>query len=521
MAKVSADEILTQGNKRLFIQFGGPTPANAVKYSGKDTQYLSLTGISKPISGGVTAINVPDPNRFGRFKQIGRTRAAADLPSGSLEVMAKKGSLPFTLGDLNCPFNVYEVAGQCKTPSDWTAGWTDYVQIYSFAEATDVDMGDRTSMDGDEGEKETLSLTIDKIYAIAPIAFGPVANEEVIHVVKDACYGTAVQCGNCGPANDGTKRIYAVLAGAGGVSSPGLPANVVYSLDSGSTWTSTAIDSIGLTDVPVQIEVVGIYLVVLVSSSANSKSAIYFSELNGDTGAPGSFSKVQTGFVASKRANDMYIANAREIYFAADGGYIYKASDITAGVDRTLSAGDATSSNLKRIHGSESVIVAVGASGAIVKSTTRGETWSTTGSTPMGAGAGTAVQVMTANDFHVGDDAGYLYYTLNGGATWSNQSITGNGTGQITDIIFATDEVGYVSRTLSSVAYIYSTWNGGANWVSSGAPRLLSWPTFAACNRIALPTDADATVAVNNLLISGSATGAVDGLLLVGKAATL
>lgn len=522
MAKVSADEILTQGNKRLFIQFGGPTPNNAVKYSGKDTQYLSLTGISKPVSGGITAINVPDPNRFGRFKQIGRTRAPADLPSGSLEVMAKKGTLPFQLGDLNCPFNVYEVAGQCKTPSDWTAGWTDYVQIYSFAEATDVDMGDRTAFDGDDGEKETLSLTIDKIYAVAPIAFGAVAAAEVIHAVQDATYGTAVQCGNCGPANDGTKRIYAVMSGAGGVSSPGLPASIVYSLDSGSTWSSQAIDGIGSGDVPVQIEVIGIYLVILVTTVSGSNfSAIFYSELNADTGAPGSFTKVQTGFVASKRANDMYVANAREIYFAADGGYIYKSSDITAGIDRTLSAGDATTANLKRIHGQESVIVAVGASGAIVKSTSRGETWATTGATPLGAATGQAVQVMTANDFHVGSSTGYMYYTLNGGATWSTTSIAGSGTGQITDIIFATDEVGYVARSLSSVAYLYSTWNGGANWVSSGPPRLLSWPSFVSTQRIAIPVDSDATVSANNLLIAGTATGGVDGMLLIGKAATL
>ena len=522
MAKVSADEILTQGNKRLFIQFGGPTPNNAVKYSGKDTQYLSLTGISKPISGGITAINVPDPNRFGRFKQIGRTRSAADMPSGSLEVMAKKGTLPFTLGDLNCPFNVYEVAGQCKTPSDWTAGWTDFVQVYSFAEATDVDMGDRTSFDGDEGEKETLSLSIDKIYAVAPIAFGVVAAAEVIHKVMDATYGTAVQCGNCGPANDGTKRIYSVLSGAGGVSSPGLPASIVYSLDSGSTWTSQAIDGIGASEVPIQIEVVGIYLVILLPTRvATSKSVIFYAELNSDTGAPGSFQSTSTGFVASKYANDMYIANAREIYFAADGGYVYKSQDITAGVDRTLSAGDATTSNLKRIHGVESVIVAVGASGAIVKSTTRGETWSTTASTPLGAANGTAVQVMTANDYHVGGDTGYMYYTLNGGATWNTTSIAGSGTGAITDIIFATDEVGYVSRTLSSVSYLYSTWNGGANWVSSGAPRLLSWPSFVSTQRIAIPVDSDATVGANNVLIAGLATGSVDGLLLIGKASTL
>jgi len=521
MAKVSADEILTQGNKRLFIQFGGPTPNNAVKYSGKDTQYLSLTGISKPVSGGITAINVPDPNRFGRFKQIGRTRAAADLPSGSLEVMAKKGTLPFQLGDLNCPFNVYEVAGQCKTPSDWTAGWTDYVQIYSFAEATDVDMGDRTAFDGDDGEVDTLSLTIDKIYAIAPMAFGSVANTAIIHAVVDATYGTAVQCGNCGPANDGTQRIYAVTAGAGGVSSPGLPAGIVYSLNSGSTWTSLAISGIGASEVPVQIEVVGIYLVLLVASSTSSLSAIYYSELNGDTGAPGAFTKVQTGFIATKYANDMYVANAREIYFAADGGYIYKSSDITAGVDRTLSAGDATTSNLKRIHGVESVIVAVGASGVIVKSSTRGETWALTGATPLGATTGQAVQVMTANDFHVGGSTGYMYYTLNGGASWNTTSISGSGTGEITDIIFATDEVGYVSRTLSSVAYLYSTWNGGANWVSSGAPRILSWPSFVSCNRIAIPVDADATVAANNVLVAGTATAGIDGLLLIGKAATL
>ena len=519
MAKVSADEILTQGNKRLFIQFGGPTSANAVKYSGKDTQYLSLTGISKPISGGITAINVPDPNRFGRFKQIGRTRAAADMPSGSLEVMAKKGTLPFQLGDLNCPFNVYEVAGQCKTPSDWTAGWTDYVQIYSFAEATDVDMGDRTAFDGDDGEKETLSLSIDKIYAVAPIAFGIVAASEVIHKVMDATYGTAVQCGNCGPANDGTKRIYAVMANQGGAS-PGLPASIVYSLDAGSTWNSQAIDGV-LSDIPTQIEVVGIYLVVLAPNSSNSKSALFVAELNGDTGAPGSFSKVQTGFVTSKYANDMYVANAREIYFAADGGYIYKSSDITAGIDRTLAAGDATLQNLDRIHGQESVIVAVGANGAIVKSTTRGETWAATGASPLGVSGGTAVQVMTSNDFHIGSDTGHMYYTLNGGATWSTTSIAGSGTGSITDIIFATDEVGYVSRTLSSVAYLYSTWNGGANWVSAGAPRLLSWPSFVSVQRIAVPIDSDATVGANNIIIAGLATGNVDGMLLIGKASTL
>jgi len=518
MPKISADEILTQQNKRLFIQFGGPGAANAVKYSGKDTQYISLGGVSKPLSGGISAINVPDPNRFGNFKQVGRTRDAADFPSASLEVMQKKGAMPFQLGDMSCPFNIYEVAGQCKTPSDWTTGWTDYVQIYSFVEATDLDLGDRTSFDGDDADSNNLSLTMDKIYAVGGIALGAYADSLVNRSVVDACYGSMVQCGNCGPANDGTKRIYA-LCTTSGSGSPGLPATVVYSLDSGSTFTSVAITSMGATEAPVQIEVVGSYLVVLVASSTSSMSAIHYATLNSDTGAPGTFTKTQTGFTASAYANSMYVANAREIYFAADNGTVYKSSDITSGVDRTLTS--TQSGNLRRIHGSENVLFACGTSDSVCKSVNRGETWAACASSPTSGTTLQALQVMSRDVAWVGSAAGGLYYTLNGGASWNTASIGNSLTGAITDIKFATDEVGYVSRTLSSTAYMYSTWNGGANWVASGAPRILNFPVFDAINRFAIPIDSDTTVAANNILIAALGGDGTDGLLLIGKVATL
>ena len=518
MPKISADEILTQQNKRLFIQFGGPGAANVVKYSGKDTQYISLGGVSKPLSGGISAINVPDPNRFGNFKQVGRTRDAADFPTASLEVMQKKGTLPFQLGDMSCPFNIYEVAGQCKTPSDWSQGWTDYVQIYSFVEATDLDLGDRTSFDGDDADSNNLSLTMDKIYAVAPIAFGAYGDSLINRSVIDVTYGSVVQCGNCGPANDGTKRLYA-LSTTSGSGSPGLPATVVYSLDSGSSFTSVAITSMGSTEVPVQIEMVGSYLVVLVASSTSSKSAIHYAIIDSDTGAPGTFTKVQTGFVASAYANNMYVANAREIYFAADAGTVYKSSDITAGVDRVLT--NTQTGNLQRIHGSENVLVACGTSDSVCKSFNRGETWAACASSPTTGTTLQAVQVMSRDVFWVGSAAGGLYYSLNGGASWNTGSIGNSLTGAITDIKFATDEVGYVSRTLSSTAYMYSTWNGGANWVASGNPRLLNFPVFDAINRFAIPIDADATVSANNVMIAGLGGDGLDGLLLIGKAATL
>jgi len=42
MPNLTADEIVTQKHKRLFIQFGGPYPGNVVKYYGQDAQYMSV-----------------------------------------------------------------------------------------------------------------------------------------------------------------------------------------------------------------------------------------------------------------------------------------------------------------------------------------------------------------------------------------------------------------------------------------------------------------------------------------------
>lgn len=114
---------------------------------------------------------------------------------------------------------------------------------------------------------------------------------------------------------------------------------------------------------------VGSYLVVL------GADAYYYAELDVDTGVPGVFTKVTTGFTVSGIPRDIYVLSSREIYFCGDAGYLYKSTDVTAGVSAVLD-GSVYTDSFERISGTDESIVTVGANGQIVFSNDRGTTWS-------------------------------------------------------------------------------------------------------------------------------------------------
>ena len=142
--------------------------------------------------------------------------------------------------------------------------------------------------------------------------------------------------------------------------SPTFQAEVLYSTDGGTTWTNVNITGLSASAVPSAIDIVGGYLVVLV----NSADALYYATLDADTGAPGAWTAVTTGFVAAGSPNDLYVASPTEVWIVGDGGYIYRSRDITAGVAAVVT-GTLTSANYRRIHGMDSTIVAVGESGQV------------------------------------------------------------------------------------------------------------------------------------------------------------
>lgn len=508
MPDLTADEVILTRHKRLFLQFGGAKLGNPVQFAGLNTQYAALEGVSAPEVGNIDPQWVHDPRRVGFYRLVARTIAPADLPKATLRLREKHGVIPIQLFRVGCALNVYEVTGTCEDLSDFVSGWSDYVMVYSNGLITDKDLGNRSSFDADEIVEDGLSLTFGDIYPVGRLGFSEKAATAIDREVIDVAYGSIESCGDCTPTDDGTKRAYAVTGSSGG--SPGLPNEIVYTVDGGATWNQVNLTLLA-NEYPLAIDVAGKYLIVVVYNSSTNVGCYYYAEINPFTGVPGAFTRVGTGFVGTNYPRDLYVFSPSEIYFCGNGGYIYKCTDVPSGVT-VIDAGNATNQNLLRIHGSEQAIVCVGNGGAIVKSVNRGQSFVSVTTTPS-ASPFTAVAVRSKTLYWVAS-AARVWNTQNGGETWEESIFPGSGSGQVKDIVFATDEVGYISHsTTTPTARILATWNGGVNW-TLGSPRIENLPVFNYANRLDVPK-VSSGIAANTLLVGGIAGGGVDGILLL------
>lgn len=519
MPKFDANIIIKQGHKRYFYQLNGASPNNTLLYGGQSGQFLNIESVDNPRSGGRSRINVQDPRHPGKFKSVGRENSPPDLPSATVQFMQHQGAIPRSLYSLGeCRTTFFEVNGNCKDPSDFINGWSDYVKVLSNGEQSDGSEGGG-AFDGDSSVMDDLDFEFDAVYPVGALGFGEKAATEVYSEVIDVVYGSRAQCAGCGPDDDGTSLIYAVSNNV--IASPGEAPSLVYSTDGGATWNTAAITGSASTDVPRAIDIVGSYLVVLYDDGAGG--GYFVAEINRLTGVPGTWTQVSTGFVSGGEPQDMFVESASSVWFVGDGGYIYQSTSILSGVS-VKDAGDATSNDLNRIDGFGETLVAVGDSNTVVFSTNGGKTWGTTTNSP-GSAALTALSVVTEFLWWTGNASGAVYYTETQGETaWTQATLPAASTALATieDIMFINDEVGYISAASSSpTAFLLSTWNGGRDWAvstNSGTPRLQNYPTFDRGNRLAAPVVDNQGIAANNLAVAGLAGNGADGIVLLGVA---
>jgi photosystem II stability/assembly factor-like uncharacterized protein len=517
MGKLTADNTVTQQHVRHFIQWGGGVPGNAVSYAGKAAQYLRVEGLSLPELGSIDAIWRPHPTRRKQYVLEGRTVSPPDLITATIVMAEKHGYIPRQLQKMGC-FNLYDLVGVCEDPSSFIAGWNDYVMVYGDGLVTSKDAGDRSAWDSDDSLEDSLDVTFDRAYPVGAISLGDSAQNLITLEVIDAVYGPGNTCEDCDPEEQATKWIFAVTESSG--STPGTAPRLIYSTDGGTAWVQASIDGLGDTEDPVAIRVVGPYLLVATRVAGGpTLSGYYYSTFNPETGVPGTWTKVTSGFIASALINDVYVLSPQEVFFSCDGGAIFKATDITVGVTNVLAQGVVTGVKLQRIKGDGSIMVAVGASGGMIVSRNRGTTWYTPTSTPSGDQF-LAVEVITEDIWWVGSDVGRLYHTINGGESWTQLTFSGAGAGAVRDIVFPTPDVGYFSHnTADPTGRLFCTWNGGNDWTRS-APRLLNLPVVDRFNRIAVP-NAHASIAANNVVLAGLGGNGTDGVLAVGIAPRL
>lgn len=520
--KPGRDEVVYQKSKRAFIQWGGPGAGNEVDYAGADAQYMEVGDAANPVRGSITPRRVHDPYAYGRFRRIGATIAPPDDPTSTVSFSTILGALPRIRYNAQCYMNLYEPSGNCADPTDLSGGWTTKVSISSYGLVTErSETGNTSGMEAaDDAEMTEASVTWEGgKYDIGSLFFGEAASAEVTTHIKDIVYGTQIRCADCGPENDGTKWLYAI-ADTDGSSPPGL-GKVVYSVDGGNTWTALPITGLTAGQSIDAIDIVGQYLIV-VSQGMNK---YFYTTINIITGVPGStWTAVSTGFVAAKLPTDIYVLNSREVWFSALGGYIYKSTDITAGVS-VINAGVATTNNLRRIHGERETIVAVGDTGTIVLSSNRGRSWGVAVSNASITDRIQAIAVLGPFRFWIGTNAGKVFSTDNQANSWTELVFDGSGAGRVDDIVFATDDCGYFAHaTATPTARLFSTFTGGKIWDLStnvGQKRIANWPTFDRVNRIAVPSYSVLGVLAGNIAVGGVGDNGIDGRIDLGLSSIL
>lgn len=507
----TGNEVNVLQDGRLYVQPGGARPNSPALYYGQNVNYGIIQGVTIPVNGTVTPVYTGDPRVLNKYRLIRRTIAPPPLPAATFHFLEKRGTLNRILAQ-DCGFTGFNLVGNCADPSSILYGWAGgKLEVYAEAIVGSINGGNRSDWTNNTPIINQVPGTLREIYEVGAVGFGEIAASDVAVEVVDTTFGNVERCSNCGNANNGTNWQYAIQKHTGSNESC-----ILYRI-TGPDGTEIAegvldITGIGGSADATAIDVMGTYLIVLVTS----ENAYYYATIDQDTGIPGTFTKVTSGFVSSKAPNDLVVYNEHEAYLAGNGGYIYKLTQVGSAV-QVLSAAGATSSNLLRIIGRGDNLAASGASGTVVVSQNRGLSWATTDAAPS-ANSITAIELLDGSRLWAGDDAGGLFYTLDGGASWNSVALSGSPSA-INDIVFVTDEVGWVGGVANSFAALWYTPDGGADFsIPNTAPRITGiLSTAQKIDRIAVPYAATTEVAANTLLVAGLGVS-TDGYWAFGAA---
>jgi hypothetical protein len=494
---------LNSAFSRVWLIDGRARPDHAPEF----LNFLKVTSVDQNF-GAVNPIFNPSKSEYGKFDQVGEFRDEEERVSTELVGHYARDikSRLLTLAQKGCKFDTQLHIGECEDPSRFNSFQKVVIfegviiETYGTEDLGALEPGEQGKVD------ETGAISAQNWYEFVPLGFSNRTPSGVTNELIDIAKCDSPSCGNCEDESDGCEKFYAISKAAGG--SPSTPADVVFTLDKGLTWYFADVDTLGVAVDPTAIECVGEYVVVISNTDGDQMHIALTSEFDGTTDP--AFILVTTGFVAGGGPNDIY-SLGNTAYLCGNFGYIYKTTDVAAGVT-VLDAGVATISDMNAIHMlSEEFGISGGNDGALL--TIRNDLVSAIATSPVGIGTDiTAVYVKTELEWFVGTSAGTLFRTLDGGTTWTQIVLPGTAPTIITAIDFSSDSVMYVSGTVSGKGEIFISISGGNSFIR--APRLSSsaMPNNDQINAIAVcEDDVDFVVGV------GLAADGTDGFIVIGS----
>jgi hypothetical protein len=451
--------------------------------------------------GDITEVQCPDPSVYDEFLVVDEVRGAGGPVTTT---MVARFGLVNPILKLRCPFDIAVHFGKCKDPSDFNHGWEKGV-VFNHARLTSRSASELTALEAADRAAilVTGAISARKFYEVDPIVFAEYAKTLITGEVIAVVICDTPSCGECEKISGGCQRVYAVCAPSS-ITSPGLPAEVVFTLDGGATFDEEDIISLDPDERPSDAVCVSDMLVV-VSQDSGSLHYAYLTDL-------GTWVEVLVGFVVAGAPNAIWSVDARHTWIVGEDGYIYFTADPTAGVEVQDAGVAAAVQDLYDVHFIDTLRgIAVGDTTTIVVTENGGATWTLlVPGTPPGAANLLSCWMLTENIWFVGDDAGKLWYTTDKGATWTEKAIPIANPFAIHDIVFFEAGFGWLAvEDDTHKGHILRTRDGGCTWYE--LPEATgSLPVNDKINSIA-PCDQ------NTIWAGGMADTPADGILVLGS----
>lgn len=491
-------DLMKVAQRRSFIQEGGASPANKPEYRGE----TSYDGWNTP-QGDVNADYLPSRDRPDNWDIISTTQGAQGLPTSGFtsrvnDALYKKWR---RIQQARCPFVVYAKKDDCGRPDDLSM-W-QFINIFVDTRMTDFTDSLLNPLQGDDQTAVELtgSLTAREEYVVYPVRFEEVADATIDAEVIDGFYSGVASCGGrCGARKDDCYELYVLTAL--NAASLGLSSQLVFSVDNKATFQ--ALDIVTLGGVAASAMADGGSYIIVVSENEAAHNVISFADAKALNTA--GWAKVTAGYTEPPIA--IYVKSPEEIYMAGNLGYAYKLDSPTSS-PITLTDGSIVSDDLRHVDGFSSTVIFAGDAGKVLVSFNDGESLTekavvVNGSTLVGNI--TALSVLNENTWFIAI-GGNLYYTLDGGDTYTQKSIASFSV--INDIRFFDGQIGYLSAEINGAARVYRSFDAGYSWFYT-SPSISGLPTATRISAV-IPCG------VNEVAVGGHVSSGGDGVLAIAK----
>lgn len=413
-------------------------------------------------SGSIELLRCMD--KKGGWKTVGSLQSPPDSITTSIEMLTFKTR--DWLEKISCQFTLYSMQRVGGEPDIFS----NYVRALVLNNARVVTLTDKNLAHHEEEKGATQARDIEAwppVVRVGELTARRETTSETL-ALNDVYTYSPLDCENGVQAGD------KVIAGADGSAYSG---NIQQTLDAGTSWAALAADPFGVGKSTISVVAFPISdtvtrLLAAQLASGGTQGLVAYSDDNGATwttvnigGAAAGHGAVDSGALFALDQGHIWLASALGyVYFSSDGGATW-----TAQTSGTLTTEDIFCVSFE----DENNGMAGCGTDVILFTSDGGTTWELTSAV---TGTGDDITAVSKNGnggdyWWVGTSGGQLFYTRNDGDTWYERSFSGSSTGDIADIAWANNLVGYmIHNTAAPVGEILVTINGGFSWKSITVP---------------------------------------------------